>query len=257
MNCRDFKEIADTYLSDELLVETNHEVFRHLENCAACRQELNARREIRAQLRKAVLSDEESTINPIFANKLKFNLREQNKQSTWFNWKFLTPLLASFALVFSFGLFWLNNKISESQFVKNQHSFAEQALNRHEDCGIKHVKEWMAKADQVETDKVSFVKSLANSETKILSVHDCEFEGKHFTHYILQQKENLISVLQTESEKSSAPNTDKEDSIISEKEGKFQIASFEETGKRIFVVSELAEAENLNLARTLSNSIKL
>ncbi|NJM54427.1 MAG: hypothetical protein HC846_14250 [Blastocatellia bacterium] len=51
MNCRDFREIADSYLSDELAVETNHEVFQHLENCAKCRQELSSRREVREKLR--------------------------------------------------------------------------------------------------------------------------------------------------------------------------------------------------------------
>ena len=33
MRCEDFREIADSFLSDELLVETNHEVVRHLEDC--------------------------------------------------------------------------------------------------------------------------------------------------------------------------------------------------------------------------------
>ncbi len=53
MQCRDFRDIADSYLGDELLVETNHEVFRHLESCADCRRELEARREVRARLRSA------------------------------------------------------------------------------------------------------------------------------------------------------------------------------------------------------------
>ena len=44
MQCCDLREVADSYLSDELLVETNHEVIVHLEACADCHRELSARR---------------------------------------------------------------------------------------------------------------------------------------------------------------------------------------------------------------------
>ena len=76
MNCKDFREIADSYLSDELLVETNHDVLRHLENCADCRCELAARRDLRERLREAVHSAPQSRINANFAVKLKNDLRE-------------------------------------------------------------------------------------------------------------------------------------------------------------------------------------
>jgi predicted anti-sigma-YlaC factor YlaD len=54
MQCREFREIADSYLSNELMVETNHGVIAHLEQCAECRQELKARRELRGQASRGV-----------------------------------------------------------------------------------------------------------------------------------------------------------------------------------------------------------
>ena len=75
MRCQEFREMMDSYLSDELLVETNHEVLRHLENCAACRSELAARRELRARVRSAVKSSPETQINSAFAARLQTNLR--------------------------------------------------------------------------------------------------------------------------------------------------------------------------------------
>jgi predicted anti-sigma-YlaC factor YlaD len=59
MNCHDFKELSDSYLSDELLVETNHEVIHHLENCTACRQILASRRELRVKLRQSIKTSPE------------------------------------------------------------------------------------------------------------------------------------------------------------------------------------------------------
>lgn len=76
MRCQEFQEMMDSYLSDELLVETNHEVLHHLENCRTCRNELAARRSLLAQMRLAVKSAPEAQLNPAFARRLENHLRE-------------------------------------------------------------------------------------------------------------------------------------------------------------------------------------
>ena len=43
-DCRQVRELMDSYISGELTVESNHDVLRHVERCEACRSEL-ARRE--------------------------------------------------------------------------------------------------------------------------------------------------------------------------------------------------------------------
>jgi len=76
MQCREFREIADSYLGDELIVETNHEVIAHLEQCAGCRRELAARRELRHQLREAFIKSPENQMRPEFAERLSTQLRD-------------------------------------------------------------------------------------------------------------------------------------------------------------------------------------
>lgn len=75
MQCRDFREVADSYLSDELLVETNHDVIAHLEACADCRRELAARRELRSTLRASFAHAEELRMREEFAARLRTQLR--------------------------------------------------------------------------------------------------------------------------------------------------------------------------------------
>src|SRR5687768_11207608 len=76
MQCPDFREVADSYLSDELLVETNHDVIAHLEACAECRRELAARRELRATLRASFMDADELRIRDQFADGLHRDLRD-------------------------------------------------------------------------------------------------------------------------------------------------------------------------------------
>ncbi len=122
MNCKDFREIADSYLSDELLVETNHDVLRHLENCADCRRELAARRDLRERLSFAVKNAPQSQINPAFAANLKANLREQysSKQKRWSLTNFIgtnpafAGILAILVLSSVIGLAWQFGRTASS-----------------------------------------------------------------------------------------------------------------------------------------------
>jgi len=116
MRCQEFKELFDSYLGDELLVETNHEVLRHLENCAACRNELAARRELRTRVRVAVKNAPDAQINPAFAARLQANLRETALRPTLLekikaNNLFSNPSMLGAAmcllLVTLGGFFWL------------------------------------------------------------------------------------------------------------------------------------------------------
>ena len=75
MQCSDFRELADSYLSDELLIETNHDLIRHLESCAECRHELAARRELRNKLRKGFQQAAELQMPDEFAGELRSQLR--------------------------------------------------------------------------------------------------------------------------------------------------------------------------------------
>jgi hypothetical protein len=53
MDCREFRDVIDSYLCGELLVETNHEILRHAEQCPACREEMAARRSLGERLQRA------------------------------------------------------------------------------------------------------------------------------------------------------------------------------------------------------------
>lgn len=77
MQCRELKELMDSYLKDELLIETNHDVIQHLEACPACRRELAARRETCAQLRRAFATAPDLQMRPDFAFKMRNELKAQ------------------------------------------------------------------------------------------------------------------------------------------------------------------------------------
>src|SRR5258705_6116127 len=75
MQCREFRDNADSYLGNELIVETNYEVISHLEHFSECRRELAARRQLRSQLREAFIKAPENQMPEEFAQRLSAQLR--------------------------------------------------------------------------------------------------------------------------------------------------------------------------------------
>ena len=75
MDCRELKPIMDSYISDELLIETNHDVLRHLENCSDCRREMSDRRALKLRIRHTIRSSSEMQIDPGFAARTTAGLR--------------------------------------------------------------------------------------------------------------------------------------------------------------------------------------
>ncbi len=105
MQCSDFHKIADSYLGDELLIETNHEVIAHLEACPACHRELAARRELRVQLRAAFANSAALEPSPAFTNRLHAQLRAKalHETTTVTRGQWMA-IAASILLIFTAGL---------------------------------------------------------------------------------------------------------------------------------------------------------
>jgi hypothetical protein len=129
MNCQGFRELIESYLSNELLVETNHEFLRHLEECAACRNELAARRELRVRLRSAVKTSADMQADAVFAARLRSSLRDTALRSTawerfkfagFFNTRIWALTAACLLVVVLFGTEWLKRSAPANETVMKE-----------------------------------------------------------------------------------------------------------------------------------------
>ncbi len=246
MNCREFDEIADSYLSDELLVETNHELIRHLESCGGCRNAMAERRELRARLRSAVRSS--AVINLTFAHRVREQISERAVPVS------SRPFLPAFAFagILIVGLLGLaiyfqpNSLRSLLSAISNGGLTAalQDAVGTHKDCGLKHSND-EAKQSADEKDFLLLRTAFAD-RFEFVDKHDCIFYGKTYTHTIMRSGAKLISILRTVSDAETDSGV-----IVSTPMDIFQIAEFESGSHSVFVISDLTEAENLQIARVI------
>lgn len=275
MQCREFREVAESYLSDELLVETCIQVFRHLENCAECREDFAAKREMRRKMRSAVDGSEKFRIDPIFASRLGAELRDNAlNQNTWksmiFANKLLVPAMASLILAVVLGVVALNRfvtapsenaAVSPDLISRGLTDISLKAVGDHQDCALEKQQRWEAMSKQDYAQKAVYTEKVAkplqanfSEDIEMLHAHDCIFEGKRFTHVVLRKGTHIVSVLFDKDNVTPSSVPDPNSTIVTEMDNGLQVASFQKDHQAVFVVSDLSELDNLSIARTLSNS---
>ena len=82
--CERTRKYLDSYITNELLVETNHEVLRHLEHCPACSAEAETRQQLRERVKSAVKTQ---PVPPELPALVRERIRaEQSRSSSRWSW---------------------------------------------------------------------------------------------------------------------------------------------------------------------------
>jgi anti-sigma factor RsiW len=126
--CERIRRYLDSYLSNELLVETNHEVLRHLEICPACAGELERKIQARNLLRKAAAAQIPSAG---FEDRVRKAVRARAaavpEASDWRKW--------SIAALVVLGLF-LGGVKMRHDYLTRQAGLLEVGLRDHVHCAL-------------------------------------------------------------------------------------------------------------------------
>jgi hypothetical protein len=274
MECKEFAENIEAYLSDELLVETNTQVLQHLEDCRHCREDIAARRELRQRMRSSVKSSEEFQIDPIFANRLTADLKEAAlSESTRRQFvlvpKILIPFFVGVLILAGIGIGLLNpsleharNLLSHEPIIDGVTEVLAAAVGHHRSCAVEKLKIWEQSqpGPDKETEYAEAViiplQENFSREVELLHTDDCLFEGTPFVHIILKDGTTVISVFYAKPGFNPGDTANAASSILTEKQSGFQIAAFRRNMETVLVVSDLSETENLTIARTLLNARK-
>ncbi len=270
MKCQDFREIIDSYLCDELLTETNHDILRHLEDCANCRNVIEVRRILRSRIKSAVLNAPEFQMRADFYDDLSFRLKnaaileEKPEKVSWLN-NINRLVFAACSIVIALLGFWFLQTppilppliATTSNQTQPKIALADFAVGDHQNCAVKYnLSETPVEIDLLSAQyadlRQGVLEPLQNSGQKyeFVDSHICQYAGHKFTHIVFRQQQKTISVLLTDLNNYPALEVDKLDLNVSEN---LHIARFDVKGKAVFVVSDLSETENTATAKILEN----
>jgi hypothetical protein len=225
VTCRETRELADPFLSDQLLVETTHEIVKHLETCPGCRDEFAARRTLRGQLQSAVASSRDLAPRPDFAAQLAANLRPaaaaaQMTRRAWLEswWAAAAALVALVG-----GGIFARDAVKRSRLA----TLAANAAGDHQNCAIKF-----------------------NLRERPIPLEEAARRYRRFGHVVFRYEDHIVSLLVT----SGSTGSGSAPALVANNTA-YRVASFDAGTHAVFVVSDLPERDVLGVAQALAASV--
>ena len=99
MECREVRQLAEAFISEQLLVETTHAIVAHLERCPACRAEVAGLRRLQAASRSAFANAPDLAARPEFISSLSARLQAEATRQRPTRWTAWLGMAASLFLV--------------------------------------------------------------------------------------------------------------------------------------------------------------
>jgi anti-sigma factor (TIGR02949 family) len=280
--CEKALRYLDAYISNELTVETNHEVLRHLEGCQACSAELDARTRLRSRLNTAVKAQ---SVPP----ELQARIREQIRNGRPGSWLSLESLktggwrwagaMAAACLVVAAGL-WVNysaermptlaDRPAQNAYITrvsaNLAAVLKVGLGDHIHCSI--FRKYPKDAPPVEkmegelgatySGLLPVVRAAVPDSYRVIMAHQCSYAGRKFIHLTFEKDGGLLSLVIArkepgESLQGLAPTTQSSGiPIYQSAAGRYEVAGFQAGNYFAYVVSELKGKANLQIAANMA-----
>jgi anti-sigma factor RsiW len=261
MPCRDARELLDSFIAQELLVETNHELLRHLTGCPECKAEVDERVKIRSRLKQAFERSADLQMRPAFATEILATLRtpasprrgeRRLRPARWL------AVAASVIMAAGLGTYLMREPIPE---------LARVAAGDHQNCAIKFAlaEQPMPLRDAARRYDPAYARlettppdelTTAAGTLHVADRHSCVFDNHRFGHVVYRLDNHLVSVLMTrdESSETAASTLPQQLSWLPRVNG-LAMASFHTTGHTVYVVSDLDEQAFRQVAPSLADPV--
>lgn len=272
-HCKRIRSYLDSYLSNELMVETNHEVLTHLETCGACSRSLEDRARLKAQLKRAVMQEYAPAA---LRERIASDLRRGRGFS--FNRVSLALAAAAAVLVIAAVTFFTSSPPKNQLSLQAKVAPADVTgqilkigFDDHVFCAIDHhlankqfTPEQMAEHLGPEyAGLVALVKERMPRDYTVTVGHRCHYQGREFIHLIMRNQNDVVSLVITRKNGEAFP-TDGVASLVQGAGGPIyraawanqQVAGLETRDHLVFVVSNETSDVNSQIASSLAPSVR-
>jgi len=271
--CKRVRPYLDSYLNNELLVETNREVRTHLEICEACSRSLEDRARLKVQLKRAVMRDYAPAA---LREHIGLDLRRSRRFS--FNTFSLAFAAAAAIVVIAVAAFFTSSPSRQALSLQAEVAPGDvtgQVLkigfDDHVFCAIDHqlankqfTPEQMSERLGPEyAGLVALVKERMPRDYAVVVGHRCHYQGREFVHLIMRNQNDVVSLVITRKNGEAFP-TDGVAAIVQAAGGPIyqaswanqQVDGWETRDHLIFVVSNETKDTIRQIASTLALPVR-
>lgn len=278
--CGEICQHLDSYISSELPPETGQEVLQHLAICSACTAELERRKRFRAQLKAAVGRQ-------YVPRDLQARIRERiESRGSRFGWtagwnRFAVAMAATVAICLGLWVYSsrirmpaLSDRPGQAAYIQKVSAalapILRVGLRDHIHCSIFRkypqnpptVTQMANELGPSYAELLQAVKAAVPGEYRIIMAHRCGYAGRKYIHFTLQNGQDLISLVISrknagESLHDLAPTLRSAGiPVYQAKAEQYEVAGFDAGPYLAFVVSNLRDKTNLDIAARLAPSVR-
>jgi|SRR5579871_5598954 len=273
--CGEILAQMDVFLDCALTDPARNFVLMHLEQCADCAQELDARQRLRGRLRSAVRSLEAPAY---LETRVRAHIRQGERPFRWIlNLATVVAtavVLAVLTVAYRHGHLRMTQGSQEAYIasVSSQvGSLMRIGLGDHVHCAVfrKYPKnppsmaQFAADMGSQYSGIIPIVRERVSGNFRLLIAHHCSYHGRRFVHLALGNDSALISVLITRKgnnedfrvEEIVPELSEAGISIFHSDVQRFQIEAFESHDHMVYVISDLPATRNLELTENLAPAL--
>jgi hypothetical protein len=226
----------DSYLSEELSVETNHGVLRHVAECLDCATELKHRQRLRALL-------SESLDVAVDADRVTTRVMHAlDRERRWFQRVSRIGAIAATLVAAAAVAYWAGSRVDAAAY--------DDAAEDHVACALiypdgtvydpKRAAENLVPPFQHIADAVG----LTHGAYHVIDAHMCPYKGRNYAHVVIRGDRQTLSLFAERNERGALPDTptteltgDTLDARTTTRLG-YRITAVATRDHRVFLVSE-------------------
>jgi len=236
LDCQHVREVMDSYLCEELSVETNHGFQRHVASCPGCAAELKRRQRLRALLSRTldVAVDTERVT-------ARITHAVDRERRSWVRVARLGAVAAALVAAFAIAN-WAGRRVDAAAYDDSAEDHIACALTYPE--GTEYDKERAARNLVSPYEHIVDAVGRSHGVYRVIDAHMCPFKGRNYAHVVMRGENQTLSLFVDRAERGALPDTptavlagDTLDVHATMRLG-YQIAAVATRDHRLFLVSQ-------------------
>ncbi len=277
--CKRTRKYLDSYITNELLVETNHEVLRHLEHCPGCSAEADTRQQLRARVKSAVKAQPVPAELPALVREC-IRGEESRKLSTWARMRWPMTAAASVALCTLLYVEYrpehlpaIGDRPAQNAYIQKISTtlatILKVGLGDHLHCSVFRKKSAsVPTVTEMEKELGPEYKGLlpamrgaAPEGYRVIMAHHCSYLKRNFVHLTLEKDGRLMSLViarkqEGESFTNLTPDSEHGTPVYQSAAGDYQVAAFDAGNFLAYIISDMKSKSNLQVAVAAAPAIR-
>jgi len=202
LDCQQERELMDSYLSEELSVETNHGFLRHVADCRDCATELQRRQRLRSLLSETL----DVAVDDVNADHARVRITQaiDRERRSWQRVARLGAIAATLVAAVAVW-YWAGRRVDAAAYSDSAEDHVACALTYSN--GTVYDPDRAAHNLAPPFEHIVDVVGQSHGVYHVIDAHMCPYKGRNYAHVVIRGDGQTLSLFAERAERGALPDT--------------------------------------------------